>query len=148
MPRTVHLLVTIELDDDRTAEQLRADIDRKLRDDLASVTLLTQSHDNTAAAPPSAEPAERQRAERQRADPEARERAVYLAAVITALTRRDPALEPYMSPICPECDQIPDPDDDDGHVVLGAVVVIACEGYLVINPNVVGIHRPTWQPQD
>jgi hypothetical protein len=141
MPRTVHLLVTIELADGRTAEQLRADVERKLGADQASVTLLNNAHDNTVA-PPSAEPAEWQRT-----DPAARERAAYLAAVITALMRRDPALDPYVSPICPECGQIPEPDDD-GHSVLGAVVVIGCEGYWVINPNVVGIHRPTWQPQD
>lgn len=142
MPRTAHLLVTIEFDDDRTAEQLRADVERRLGADLASVTLLGHPHDDTAAAQPSAEPAERQPADAATRDTDA-----YVYAVVAALARRDPALGPYVSPICPECDQIPDPDDD-GHVVLGAVVVIGCEGYWVINPNVVGIHCPTWQPQD
>ena len=32
-------------------------------------------------------------------------------------------------------------------VVVGAVVVVGCEGYWVINPNVVGIPSPNWQPQ-
>ena len=141
MPRTVHLLVTAELDDDRSAEQLRADVERQLGTDLASVILLTHAQANDTA-PRSAEPAGRHRV-----DPAVLERAAYLAAVITALMRSDPAVDPYVSPICPECGQIPEPGDD-GHVVLGAIVAIGCEGYWVINPNVVGIHRPTWQPQD
>jgi hypothetical protein len=45
MPRTVHLLVTIELADGRTAEQLRADVERKLGADQTSVTLLNNPLD-------------------------------------------------------------------------------------------------------
>ena len=62
--------------------------------------------------------------------------------------RRDPALEPYLSPVCPECGHVPEREEGI-HVVVGAAaVVIGCEGYWVINPNVVGIPRPSWQPQD
>lgn len=143
MARTVHLMVTIELedDDDRTAEEVRADIGRELSADLADVILLTHLHDD-GAGPRPVDTAGRQRAERA-----ARERTAYLAAVVRALMRRDQALEPYLSPICSECGQMPEPEDGD-HVVLGAAVVIGCEGYWVVNPNVVGIHRPNWQPQD
>jgi hypothetical protein len=142
MARTVHLLVTIELedDDDRTTEEIRAEVEQDLGGDLADVILLTDTRNGAAPLP--VDPTSRQRAER-----EARERTAYLAAVIRALIRRDPALEPYLSPICSECGQIPEPQDGD-HVVLGAAVVIGCEGYWLINPNVVGIHRPNWQPQD
>ncbi|MDG4795032.1 hypothetical protein [Micromonospora sp. WMMD1082] len=52
----------------------------------------------------------------------------HLAAVIRAVIRRDPALEPYLSPTRPECGQIPQPQDDD-HTARGATVVIGCEGY-------------------
>jgi hypothetical protein len=145
MSRTIHLLVAIDLDDgdDRTVEQARADVERRLGADPAGVILLTHPHDdNAAAAPRSVDPARRHRAE-----DAARERAAYLAAVIRALLRRDQALQPYLSPVCPECGQVPGQDDGD-HVVLGAAVVIGCEGYRVINPNVVGIPSPNWQPQD
>jgi len=60
--------------------------------------------------------------------------------------RHDPAVQPYLSPICPECGHIPEPEDGI-HIVLGAVV-ISCEGYWVINPNVVGIPSPNRQPQE
>ena len=145
MLRIVHLLVAIELDDedDRTAEEVRADVERQLSADLAGVILLTHPHhDNGTAAAHSVEAAGRQRAE-----DAARERTAYLAAVIRALMRRDPALEPYLSPVCPECGHVSE-QEDGIHVVLGAAVAIACEGYWVINPNVVGIPRPSWQPQD
>ena len=145
MLRTVHLLVTIELDDedDRTTEEVRGDVERELSADEAGVILLTHSHDDNATAPPrSVDPAGRQRAE-----DAARERTAYLAAVIRALMCRDPALEPYLSPVCPECGHVPE-QEGGIHVVLGAAVVIGCEGYWVINPNVVGIPRPSWQPQD
>ena len=140
MPRTIHLLVTIELDadDDRTADEVRADIERELAADLADVVLLTHTGDDHE---PAVDPAARQRAE-----DAARQRTRYLTAVITALMRNDPAVQPYLSPLCPECDQVPEPEDGI-HVVLGAAVVIGCEGYWVINPNRIGIPNPNWQPQ-
>ncbi len=145
MPRTIRLLVTIDMndDDDRTGEQVRGDIERELSADLADVALLGTWPDIDAdLTAGSADPAIRERAAAA-----ARERTAYLAAVITALMRKDPALQPYLSPLCPECDQMPEPEDGI-HVVLGAAVVIGCEGYRVINPNVVGIPSPNWQPQE
>jgi len=139
MRRTVHLLITIELDldDDRTADDVRADIERELSADLANVVLLRHTnidleHPVDAAA-------------RQRVEDAASDQTGYLAAVVTALMRRDPAVWPYLSPICPECGQVPEAADGI-HVVLGAAVVIGCEGYWVINPNAVGIPKPNWQP--
>jgi hypothetical protein len=141
MDRTVYLLVTVDLDDDddRGAEEVRADVERQLAADLATVRLLAQGHDEMA---PLRDPAARSRATQA-----AQERTAYLAAVITAMMRHDPAVQPYLSPLCPECNQIPEPEDGI-HIVLGAAVVIGCEGYWVINPNVVGIAKPNWQPQD
>ncbi len=145
MPRTIRLLVTIEMDDDddRSGEAVRGDIERELSGDLADVALLGTWPDTDAdlTATP-ANPAAPQRASAARL-----ELTAYLAAVITALIRNDPAVQPYLSPICPECDQMPQPQDGI-HVVLGAAVVIGCEGYWIINPNVVGIPNPNWQPQE
>ncbi len=145
MDRTVYLLVTIDLDDDddRGGEEVRADVERQLAADLANnpatVRLLAQWHDETAPL--------RDSAARSRATHAAQQRTAYLATVITAMMRHDPALQPYLSPLCPECNQIPEPEDGI-HIVLGAAVVIGCQGYWVINPNAVGIAKPNWQPKD
>jgi hypothetical protein len=143
MRRTVYLLVTIDLDDDddRTADEIRDDTERQLSGDLAEVTLLARTGDERSVAAPDGEPAA------QHHDADARQRTAYLAAVIRALMRHDTTVQPHLSPICPECDEVPEPEDGL-HVVLGAAVVIGCEGYWVIDPNLVGIHRPTWQPLD
>lgn len=73
------------------------------------------------------------------------EYAAYVTAVMRALNGRDPALDPYLSRTCPECGQVPARDDND-HVVVGETVIVGCEGYWIVNPKVVGIHRPNWQP--
>jgi hypothetical protein len=145
MLRTVHLLVVIEMedDDDRTVVEVRADVERELSTGLAvGGSVLTVAHDDNGAAPWSVDPVGRQRIE-----DATRERTAYLAAASRALMRRDPALEPYLSPICPECDQVPE-QEDGIHTVLGSAVVIGCEGYWVINPNVVAVPSPNWQPRD
>jgi hypothetical protein len=54
---------------------------------------------------------------------------------------------PWLTMICPECgiDVLEDEVDAvDHHVMLGPFVIIGCEGYLVVNPNVVGIFRMNW----
>jgi hypothetical protein len=140
MRRVIHLLATIELepDDDRTADEVRAEIERELSADTVDVVLLAHTKDDLEWPVDAVA--------RQRVQDAARGRTRYLAAVITALMRRDPAVQPYLSPICPECGKVPEADDGI-HVVLGTAVVIGCEGYWVINPNAVGIPRPNWQPQ-
>jgi hypothetical protein len=162
MSRTVRLLVTIELDgdDDRSAEQVRADIEREPSPDLADVDLLANSEEEGIDATTRCEHVGERLVDDQRlplrigqhpaafasAAGEGRDPAAYVAAVSTALMRQDPALLPYLSPICPECDQEPDPEDGV-HVVLSGAVVIGCEDYWVINPNVLAIPSPTWQPR-
>src|SRR4051812_29027123 len=109
MARTVHLMVAMELDDEdnRTAEEGRAEVERELSAELADVTLLSHSHDDDAVPQP-IDLAVRRRGER-----EARDLTAYLAAIIAALMRREPTLEPYLSPICPECGQMPEPEGGD-----------------------------------
>ncbi len=141
MPRTVQLLVTIELDHDdyRPAQEVSDDIERELAGDLAQVVLIGTTGDD--GLPPSPDPAVIERDARA-----AKELTAYLAAVIRAMMRHDPAITAYLSPTCPECGQHAQPEDGV-HVVLGAAVVVGCEGYWVINPNAVGIPNPNWQPQ-
>ncbi len=141
MPRTVRLLVTIDLDDDdhRSTEEIRDDVKRQLAGDLADVVLIAHTDDD--GIPPSPDPAIREREDRA-----AKDLTAYLAAVLAAMMRHDPRVAPYLSPICPECDELP-PPEDGVHLVLGATVAVGCEGYWVINPNVVGIPNPHWQPQ-
>ena len=64
---------------------------------------------------------------------------------------------------CPECNQVPDPfDPDDGHLIVdlltigdgtlidatdnGHAVLIACEGYYVVNPVWAGMPMDNWSP--
>ena len=140
MPRTVRLLVTIDLDDDdrRPADEVRADAERQLAGDLADVTLIAVTDDGI---PSSADPAIVERDART-----AKALTDYLAAVTRAMMSSDTRVAPYLSPICPECGQLAGPEDGV-HIMLGAVVVVGCEGYWVINPNVFGIPSPNWQPQ-
>ena len=64
----------------------------------------------------------------------------YLAAY--AALRGDPAVAPYLTARCPECGNASEPSnhvhDAAGHVLIG------CERYHVINPNVLGIVTPNW----
>src|SRR6266508_1944939 len=60
---------------------------------------------------------------REREDRAAKDLTAYLAAVLAAMMRHDPRLAPYPSPICPECDELP-PPEDGVHTVLGATVVV------------------------
>ncbi|ORT58123.1 hypothetical protein [Streptomyces sp. CB03238] len=65
----------------------------------------------------------------------------YLEAVRQAPMR---LIEPYLTSVCTECDTHVASSDPDGHVLVGSSVVIGCEGYWLIDPNVVGISYPDW----
>ncbi|MFC8428574.1 hypothetical protein [Streptomyces sp. NPDC057253] len=54
-------------------------------------------------------------------------------------------IESYLTSVCTECDTHIPPCDPDGHVMAGSAVVVGCEGYWLIDPNVVGIEAPHWQ---
>lgn len=48
---------------------------------------------------------------------------------------------------CPECGMEPaEPDTDEYHEFIENTrfVLIGCEGYHIINPNLVGVPRPNW----
>ena len=47
----------------------------------------------------------------------------------------------YLSPVCPDCDAVP---TDDRHRTLHGMVVIGCEGYLVVDPCQIGLSAPNW----
>jgi hypothetical protein len=140
MPRTVRLLVTLDLDpdDDRATSDIRDDVQRQLAGDAADVIVIAATDDRLPSSP-----------DPDVAAPEAhanQDLTAYLAAVVAAMTGHDPRIAGYLSPTCPECGQHADAQDG-AHVVLGAAVVAGCEGYCVIDPNVVGIPKPHWQPQ-
>lgn len=78
--------------------------------------------------------------------------AQYLVAVTTAIKAGRKL--PQMTNECPECDQkvdvfnvehivteLPDRSLED---ITAVAVVIACEGYWVVDPNAVGIRKPHW----
>lgn len=54
---------------------------------------------------------------------------------------------------CPECDSdfadLDEAYEDTEHIIIATTsdttaVVVACEGYFVVNPNLVGIDSPNW----
>lgn len=82
----------------------------------------------------------------------------YLAKAVEMVTTPQPPeimeqLRPYLTNRCTECNEIIDIfDGDGGHAVVtdgqdgtGAYVVIGCEGYWLINPNLVGFRNLQWQ---
>jgi hypothetical protein len=131
----VRLLVTLHLDDDdnRPTGEISDDVQRQLAGDAADVDVIAATDDGVSPAPHPDQTA---------GDVEL---TAYLAAVITAMMRHDPDAIGYLSPMCPECGQLANAEDGQ-HVVLGAAVVVGCEGYWVIDPNTVGVSKPNWQP--
>lgn len=72
----------------------------------------------------------------------------YLVAALTALEGGQ--TPPVIRQDCPRCGRHVTVDDPD-HVVadvddLGPLVLVGCDGYLVIDPSAVGSPAPTWQP--
>jgi hypothetical protein len=75
------------------------------------------------------------------------ERDRYLAAVADALacgTDSADRLARYLTTTCPECGTQPAPGYDQHVLSCGEHVLIGCEGYFVVNPNLVGLNRPLW----
>jgi hypothetical protein len=50
----------------------------------------------------------------------------------------------YLTATCPECDERPDPRDSEHVLSRERYVLVGCEGYLVINPALMGFDRPEW----
>lgn len=72
----------------------------------------------------------------------------YVAAVVAALTAGKLATSDLRHD-CPECGETPALDakgTGNPHRLVGSFVVVGCEGYYVVNPNLVGIACPSWEP--
>jgi hypothetical protein len=62
-------------------------------------------------------------------------------------------INPPLTTRCPECDSdfadLDEAHEDTDHIIITTTsdttaVVVACEGYFVIDPNLVGIDSPNW----
>lgn len=84
----------------------------------------------------------------------------YLTRVVNALDTNTLHPDARRTNVCPECDERVFLHDS-GHLVWAReaegpndhqselVIIVACEGYWVINPNLVGIDKPEWiHPDD
>ncbi len=82
------------------------------------------------------------------------ETAQYVYNVVTALASGKTF--PQMTNQCPECDSRVDLSDDLDHIVFDTnpedrdalVIIVACEGYWMIDPNAVGIVSEGWMRID
>jgi hypothetical protein len=79
----------------------------------------------------------------------------YAALVDIALT--DGRISGPLTSTCPECGvnfaDADDARDDNNHIIVATTsdtfaVVVACEGYFVVNPNLIGIDSPNWSDAD
>jgi hypothetical protein len=77
----------------------------------------------------------------------------YLMMVCVALDTNTLHPDARRTTTCPECNETVTAFDTDHVVWTGGrigtcVLVIGCEGYWVINPNLVGIDSPNWTHPD
>lgn len=70
------------------------------------------------------------------------EDAQYVGRVAAALLAGE--LPPVLRVDCPTCGQ--DYPNPATHVVIDDEVVLACDGYRVVDPNAVGLSDPEWKP--
>ena len=68
----------------------------------------------------------------------------YVAKAQQAVSTADPLIRPWETQRCPECGQKIDRPDGD-HIMSSGRVLVGCEGFFVINPNVLGILNPDWK---
>lgn len=77
----------------------------------------------------------------------------YAEAVTDALT--DGRINPPLTTRCPECDSdfadLDEAYEDAEHIIVlttadTTAVIVGCEGYYVVDPNLVGIDCPNWEP--
>lgn len=79
--------------------------------------------------------------------------AIYLVRYLAQTLRDSTPVRPWQTTICPECGDIPTPNRMGGlhgdspytHILdADGFVLVGCEGYHVINPNVIGMENPNW----
>ncbi len=73
----------------------------------------------------------------------------YVEAAGEQIRRDRASVEKWMTDVCPECGEQVDEFSED-HIVDELedgqqVLLIGCEGFWLINPNMVGIDSPNWQ---
>lgn len=67
----------------------------------------------------------------------------YVQAVTDAIRAGHDDIKAYLTKRCPECDGDAT-DEPEDHVLVQGWCVVACEGYWVVDPNLVGIESPRW----
>lgn len=72
-----------------------------------------------------------------------------IVGVIEYAKKLDPqapgaAISDFTTPRCPECGQVPTGRDTSLHRMHDEIVIIACEGYYVIDPELVGMGSGNW----
>jgi hypothetical protein len=72
----------------------------------------------------------------------------YVRRVTEAIKVGDPSVTPYLTRICPECDEEPARSRWPHTVDVNGFVLVGCEGYWVVDPNVLGLDRPNWSGDD
>lgn len=74
----------------------------------------------------------------------------YLDRITRAIEKADPKVCSSLSRKCHECGKgtllMPFPYLETDHVLLGPWIIIGCEGYWQIDPNLVGFDSPHWSP--
>lgn len=78
----------------------------------------------------------------------------YVTSVIDQVKKDHMVLAEYLSSKCPDCDgkiygpRHMNPTQKSWHLIIKhdghEFVVVGCEGYFVVNPNLVGISSPNW----
>lgn len=66
---------------------------------------------------------------------------------IDTAKRSHQEVRPWLTDKCPECEtQVIDmrSHEKDEHLILSGYVIIGCEWFWIVNPNVVGISVPEW----
>lgn len=81
-----------------------------------------------------------------------RETAQYVLAIANMAASKGLPDE-VMTRRCPECGMLMEYTENDEHIVIPnqwdnatVILVVGCEGYWVIPPDVVGILKPDWSP--
>lgn len=76
----------------------------------------------------------------------------YLKAAVEMVTVNPERIERWISDVCSECcEEVSEFEyANDSHVFTDRegdtpIMLIGCEGYLMINPNVLGVSAPNWQ---
>jgi hypothetical protein len=70
----------------------------------------------------------------------------YIINAIAAIDDENALIETHIGNYCPECDENINSlaINEDAHILYDGKLLIGCEGYFLINPNLLGIYSPQW----